>query len=315
MSRRCRCPGGRCWWGTWPARACPAGRSGPAGPRGCSAARPRPSRSPCPITCRCSPPTWPGRGAGAASARGCPPRWGMGGGPTRSWPRWVPRRGSSASACGWTTCPRCRRPGRGCGSRTWPGRRRWAHWPSRRPARPSRGTEAPGMGYAHSITVDLPYEQAVPRVKEAFAAQGFGTLTEIDVAATLRDKLGEQMEPYLILGACNPQLAHRALRAEPGHGREQTGENGPRPRRAPWGCMLPAGRQHPGAGDERPDPAARPRLPGPGHRARMAGRRQHQMGGADPGRAAAAVLALEHPRLHPVRPGLPTPPTRPTGRR
>jgi uncharacterized protein (DUF302 family) len=74
------------------------------------------------------------------------------------------------------------------------------------------------MGYAHSITVDLPYEQAVPRVKEAFAAQGFGTLTEIDVAATLRDKLGEQMEPYLILGACNPQLAHRALRAEPGHG-------------------------------------------------------------------------------------------------
>jgi uncharacterized protein (DUF302 family) len=70
------------------------------------------------------------------------------------------------------------------------------------------------MTYARTITLDLPYDQAVPRVKEAFKAQGFGTLTEIDVRATLKEKLGEDMEPYVILGACNPQLAHRALDIE-----------------------------------------------------------------------------------------------------
>jgi uncharacterized protein (DUF302 family) len=70
------------------------------------------------------------------------------------------------------------------------------------------------MTYAKTITLDLPYDQAVPRVKEAFKAQGFGTLTEIDVRATLKEKLGEDMEPYVILGACNPQLAHRALDIE-----------------------------------------------------------------------------------------------------
>jgi uncharacterized protein (DUF302 family) len=70
------------------------------------------------------------------------------------------------------------------------------------------------MTYAKTITLDLPYDQAVPRVKEAFKAQGFGTLTEIDVRATLNEKLGEDMEPYVILGACNPQLAHRALEIE-----------------------------------------------------------------------------------------------------
>ena len=67
------------------------------------------------------------------------------------------------------------------------------------------------MDYARSVTVDLPYEQAVPAVKQALQAQGFGVLTEIDVRATLKDKLGQDMEPYLILGACNPQLAHQAL--------------------------------------------------------------------------------------------------------
>jgi hypothetical protein len=72
------------------------------------------------------------------------------------------------------------------------------------------------MGYAHSITVDLPYEQAVPRVKEAFAAQGFGTLTEIDVAATLRDKLGEQMEPYLILAPATPSSPTAPCGPSPG---------------------------------------------------------------------------------------------------
>ncbi|MFE6617115.1 DUF302 domain-containing protein [Amycolatopsis sp. NPDC057786] len=67
------------------------------------------------------------------------------------------------------------------------------------------------MDYARTITLDLPYEKAVPTVKEAFQEQGFGMLTEIDVQATLKNKLDADMEPYVILGACNPQLAHRAL--------------------------------------------------------------------------------------------------------
>ena len=67
------------------------------------------------------------------------------------------------------------------------------------------------MDYAKTITLDLPYDEAVPKVKEAFKAQGFGTLTEIDVQATLQEKIGEHIERYVILGACNPNLAHRAL--------------------------------------------------------------------------------------------------------
>ena len=67
------------------------------------------------------------------------------------------------------------------------------------------------MDYARTITLDVPYDQAVPKVKDALMAQGFGTLTEIDVQATLKDKLGQDMERYVILGACNPNLAHRAL--------------------------------------------------------------------------------------------------------
>jgi uncharacterized protein (DUF302 family) len=70
------------------------------------------------------------------------------------------------------------------------------------------------MSYAQTITLELPYDKAVPRVKEALKAQGFGTLTEIDVQATLKEKLGQHMEAYVILGACNPQLAHRALEVE-----------------------------------------------------------------------------------------------------
>lgn len=74
------------------------------------------------------------------------------------------------------------------------------------------------MEYVRTMTLEAPYEEAVRRVKEAFKAQGFGTLTEIDVRATLREKLGVDVEPYVILGTCNPNLAHRALEAEPALG-------------------------------------------------------------------------------------------------
>ena len=70
------------------------------------------------------------------------------------------------------------------------------------------------MDYGITIRTAAPFADAVARVREALRAQGFGVLTEIDVQATLRDKLGEDMEPYLILGACNPPLAHRALSAD-----------------------------------------------------------------------------------------------------
>lgn len=70
------------------------------------------------------------------------------------------------------------------------------------------------MKYALSIELNLAHEEAVVKVKEAFAAQGFGILTEIDVQATLKAKTGADIEPYLILGACNPQLAQQALEIE-----------------------------------------------------------------------------------------------------
>ncbi|MHB1924367.1 MAG: DUF302 domain-containing protein [Acidimicrobiales bacterium] len=71
------------------------------------------------------------------------------------------------------------------------------------------------MGYSKSVEIALPYDRAVGAVKESLKARGFGTLTEIDVRATLRDKLGEETEACLIIGACNPSLAHRALAIEP----------------------------------------------------------------------------------------------------
>jgi uncharacterized protein (DUF302 family) len=70
------------------------------------------------------------------------------------------------------------------------------------------------MDYGITIRVPTPFAEAAVRVRDALQAQGFGVLTEIDVQATLRDKLGEEMEEYLILGACNPALAHRALAAD-----------------------------------------------------------------------------------------------------
>ena len=70
------------------------------------------------------------------------------------------------------------------------------------------------MDYGITVRTATPFADAVARVRDALKAQGFGVLTEIDVQATLRDKLGEEMESYLILGACNPPLAHRALTAD-----------------------------------------------------------------------------------------------------
>jgi uncharacterized protein (DUF302 family) len=70
------------------------------------------------------------------------------------------------------------------------------------------------MSYGASVTVGVPFAEAVTRVRDALKAQGFGVLTEIDVTATLRAKLGEQIEDYVILGACNPPFASRALNAD-----------------------------------------------------------------------------------------------------
>jgi uncharacterized protein (DUF302 family) len=69
--------------------------------------------------------------------------------------------------------------------------------------------------YAFGKEVKLSFDDAVTRATEALAKEGFGVLTEIDVAATLKKKLGKDMPPYRILGACNPQFAHQALEAEP----------------------------------------------------------------------------------------------------
>jgi uncharacterized protein (DUF302 family) len=67
------------------------------------------------------------------------------------------------------------------------------------------------MGYGNAIRLKATFAEANERVRAALQEQGFGVLTEIDVQATLRNKLGEQIEDYVILGACNPQLAYQAL--------------------------------------------------------------------------------------------------------
>jgi uncharacterized protein (DUF302 family) len=70
------------------------------------------------------------------------------------------------------------------------------------------------MGIALSTSLRATFDEAVNRTREALAQQGFGVLTEIDMKATLKKKLNEDIEDYMILGACNPPLAHRAVNVD-----------------------------------------------------------------------------------------------------
>ena len=70
------------------------------------------------------------------------------------------------------------------------------------------------MQYAITTTIDASFDETLTATRAALADQGFGVLTEIDLAGTLRDKLGSEIEPHVILGACRPQLAEQAVARE-----------------------------------------------------------------------------------------------------
>ncbi|MCA9860094.1 MAG: DUF302 domain-containing protein [Thermomicrobiales bacterium] len=76
------------------------------------------------------------------------------------------------------------------------------------------GTSAP-VALEPRATLPVPIDDALDATTEALKAEGFGVLTKIDVRATMQEKLGESFDPYLILGACNPKLAHTALSTDP----------------------------------------------------------------------------------------------------
>ena len=74
------------------------------------------------------------------------------------------------------------------------------------------------MQYAMTTTVDASFDETLAVTRDALSEQGFGVLTEIDLAATLKAKVGADIEPHVILGACRPQLAERAVGIEPSIG-------------------------------------------------------------------------------------------------
>ncbi len=70
------------------------------------------------------------------------------------------------------------------------------------------------MNYGYTKDTNLLFHEAISKIKEILASEGFGVLTEIDVKATMKAKIGAEYENYTILGACNPNFAHKALQAE-----------------------------------------------------------------------------------------------------
>jgi uncharacterized protein (DUF302 family) len=80
---------------------------------------------------------------------------------------------------------------------------------------PSNGSnETMPSKIGREVTMECAVNEAIERVTNALAAEGFGVLTRVDVQATMREKLGKEFREYVILGACNPELAHRALQAD-----------------------------------------------------------------------------------------------------
>ena len=76
----------------------------------------------------------------------------------------------------------------------------------------------PDVSYHFSVTVHDDFDRVVDKTRKALAEEGFGVVSEIDIAATLKEKLGHRMDPYLILGACNPPFALKAITSDPGIG-------------------------------------------------------------------------------------------------